>query len=196
MKSSSDPDEEKIFVTAATLPRTERSAFLEAACEGAPSVRARVERLLAVHDDDAFMATPAAEPLVAFPEHDASSEQPGERIGNYRLIEPLGSGGFGTVWRAEQVQPVRREVALKIIKLGMDTREVIARFEQERQALALMDHAHVARVFDAGVTQSGRPFMVMELVRGMRITDWCDERRFRNTMRRASSRVSGSGITG
>ena len=183
MKTSSDPDEEKIFVTAATLPRTERRAFLEAACEGAPSVRTRVERLLAVHDDDAFMATPAAEPLAAFPEHDTSSEQPGERIGNYRLIEPLGSGGFGTVWRAEQERPVRREVAVKIIKLGMDTREVIARFEQERQALALMDHAHVARVFDAGVTQSGRPFMVMELVRGMRITDWCDERRFPVTAR-------------
>ena len=183
MNTPSNDDEEEIFFRAAALPPLERAAFVAIHCENTPLVRARIERLLAVHEDDAFMETPAAEALAAFPEHDASNEQPGERIGNYRLIEPLGSGGFGTVWRAEQVQPVRREVAVKIIKLGMDTREVIARFEQERQALALMDHAHVARVFDAGVTQSGRPFMVMELVRGMRITDWCDARRFPVTAR-------------
>ena len=183
MNTPSNDDEEEIFFRAAALPPRERAAFISSHCENTPLARARIERLLAVHEDDAFMATSAAEALAAFSEHDASDERPGERIGNYRLIDLLGSGGFGTVWRAEQERPVRREVALKIIKLGMDTREVIARFEQERQALAMMDHAHVARVFDAGVTQSGRPFMVMELVRGMRITDWCDERRFPVTAR-------------
>jgi tetratricopeptide (TPR) repeat protein len=102
-------------------------------------------------------------------------EKAGERIGNYKLLEQIGQGGFGTVWVAEQERPVRRRVALKIIKLGMDTREVVARFEQERQALAMMDHPNIAKVFDAGATQWGRPFFVMELVRGIRITDYCDE---------------------
>ena len=101
-------------------------------------------------------------------------EEAGERIGNYKLLEQIGQGGFGTVWVAEQERPVHRRVALKIIKLGMDTKEVIARFEQERQALALMDHPHIAKVFDAGATQWGRPFFVMELVRGINITDYCD----------------------
>jgi len=102
-------------------------------------------------------------------------DEPGERIGHYKLLEKIGEGGFGVVWVAEQERPVRRRVALKIIKLGMDTREVIARFEQERQALAMMDHPHIAKVFDAGATQWGRPFFVMELVRGIKITDYCDE---------------------
>ncbi len=98
-----------------------------------------------------------------------------ERIGPYKLIQKIGEGGFGTVWIAEQERPIRRRVALKITKLGMDTREVIARFEQERQALAMMDHPHIARVFDAGATQSGRPFFAMELVHGIKITDYCDQ---------------------
>ncbi|MEA3212720.1 MAG: eukaryotic-like serine/threonine-protein kinase [Chthoniobacter sp.] len=102
-------------------------------------------------------------------------EEAGERIGSYKLMEKIGVGGFGTVWVAEQERPVRRRVALKIIKLGMDTKEVIARFEQERQALAMMDHPHIAKVFDAGATQWGRPFFVMELVRGIKITDYCDQ---------------------
>ena len=102
-------------------------------------------------------------------------EEVGEQIGPYRLMEQIGQGGFGTVWVADQERPVRRRVALKIIKLGMDTREVIARFEQERQALAMMDHPHIAKVLDAGATQWGRPFFVMELVRGIKITDYCDQ---------------------
>jgi serine/threonine protein kinase len=106
-----------------------------------------------------------------------SGEAGGSRIGRYRIIEPLGEGGFGMVWRAEQTEPVRREVALKIIKLGMDTKEVIARFEQERQALAVMDHPGIAKVLDAGTTPLGRPYFVMELVRGQRLTDYCDQRR-------------------
>ena len=96
-------------------------------------------------------------------------------IGPYKLREQIGEGGFGTVWVADQEQPVRRRVALKIIKLGMDTKEVIARFEQERQALAMMDHPNIAKVLDAGATQYGRPFFVMELVRGVKITDYCDD---------------------
>ena len=102
-------------------------------------------------------------------------EEAGEHIGTYKLIEQIGEGGFGTVWMAEQAQPVRRQVALKIIKMGMDTKEVVARFEQERQALAMMEHPHIAQVFDAGVTPFGRPFFVMELVRGVKITTNCDE---------------------
>src|SRR5438093_4816313 len=104
-----------------------------------------------------------------------SPEPAAERIGRYTLVEKLGEGGCGTVYLAEQEEPVRRQVALKVIKLGMDTRQVIARFEAERQALALMDHPLVAKVFDAGATDTGRPYFVMELVRGARITDYCDE---------------------
>ena len=110
-------------------------------------------------------------------------EQPGDRIGRYKLREKLGEGGCGVVYVAEQEEPVRRRVALKVIKLGMDTRDVIARFEAERQALAMMDHANIARVFDAGATDTGRPFFVMELVRGIRITDYCDENKL-DTQRR------------
>src|SRR5690606_3398292 len=95
-------------------------------------------------------------------------------IGRYRLLQILGEGGFGTVYEAEQREPVRRRVALKVIKLGMDTRAVIARFEAERQALAVMDHPNIARVFDAGTTGTGRPYFVMELVRGVAITEYCD----------------------
>ncbi len=104
-------------------------------------------------------------------------EEAGERIGSYKLLEQIGEGGFGTVWMAEQEKPVRRRVALKIIKVGMDTKQVMARFEQERQALAMMDHPNIAKVFDAGATPFGRPFFVMELVRGIPITEYCDEAR-------------------
>src|SRR5262245_14276822 len=111
--------------------------------------------------------------------------QPGERIGPYRLDRVIGEGGMGTVWLASQETPIRRTVALKVIKLGMDTREVIARFESERQALALMDHPNIAKVLDAGAGADGRPYFVMEYVRGTPITQYCDERRLSNRERMA-----------
>ena len=103
------------------------------------------------------------------------SEQPGAEIGPYKLLQQIGEGGFGVVFMAEQERPIRRKVALKIIKPGMDTREVVARFEAERQALALMEHANIAKVLDAGATASGLPYFVMELVRGIPITEYCDQ---------------------
>src|SRR5207249_4355267 len=102
-------------------------------------------------------------------------EQPGDCIGRFKLVQKIGEGGCGTVYLASQEEPVRREVALKIIKLGMDTRQVIARFEAERQALAMMNHRNIAKVFDAGATETGRPYFVMELVRGAHLTCYCDE---------------------
>src|SRR5207245_805742 len=103
------------------------------------------------------------------------TEKPGDRIGRYKLLQQIGEGGCGVVYMAEQEEPVRRRVALKVIKLGMDTKQVIARFEAERQALALMEHPNIAKVLDAGATDSGRPYFVMELVRGVPITEYCDK---------------------
>src|SRR4051794_32229000 len=101
--------------------------------------------------------------------------RPGDRFGRYKILEEIGQGGCGVVFVAEQEQPVRRRVALKVVKLGMDTRQVIARFEAERQALAMMDHPNIAKVLDAGATDAGRPYFVMELVRGIRLTEYCDQ---------------------
>src|SRR6266436_398316 len=105
----------------------------------------------------------------------AESEKPGDTIDRYKLLEKIGEGGFGVVYVAEQKEPVKRRVALKIIKLGMDTRQVVARFEAERQALAMMDHPNIAKVFDAGATETGRPYFVMELVKGISVTRYADE---------------------
>src|SRR5262249_14176591 len=132
---------------------------------------------------DAFLAQNPLEALaqsLSTSEGESNSgkgaEGPGILIGHYKLLEKIGEGGFGEVYMAEQRQPIKRRVALKIIKIGMNNREVVARFEAERQALALMDHPNIAKVFDAGATETGRPYFVMELVRGTRITDYCDER--------------------
>ncbi|MEO8350858.1 MAG: serine/threonine-protein kinase, partial [Chthoniobacteraceae bacterium] len=169
--------EDELFAAAIVLPPEERAAHLEAACGDDLALLARVKALLAGHESAGFMAGGGA---AASPEMEAvfarlKPEEVGEMIGNYKLREEIGEGGFGTVWVADQEQPVRRRVALKIIKMGMDTKDVIARFEQERQALAMMDHPNIAKVLDAGSTQHGRPFFVMELVRGMPITQYCDE---------------------
>ena len=171
-----EPDrEETIFGAVLALPPAERAAYLEAACAGDLDLRQRVQELLEAHDEGGrFMqepAAPVAEKTVLAP----LREKPGERIGRYKLLEQVGEGGCGVVYVAEQEEPVRRRVALKVIKLGMDTRQVIARFEAERQALALMDHPNIAKVLDAGTTEAGRPFFVMELVKGIPITRYCDE---------------------
>jgi serine/threonine protein kinase/WD40 repeat protein len=140
-------------------------------------LRAEVNSLLhaAISAGDYLRAGPAVSPQLEAEFARLKPEEPGERIEHYKLLQEIGQGGFGTVWMAEQEQPVKRRVALKIIKMGMDTREVIARFEQERQALAMMDHPNIARVFDAGATPFGRPYFVMELVKGVPITEFCDE---------------------
>jgi len=153
----------------------QRAAFLDDACGDDPLLRASVEALLKAHDQaGSFLGTPAVDPDATL-ESPPSSEGPGARIGNYKLLQVIGEGGFGAVYMAEQEKPVRRKVALKIIKLGMDTKQVIARFEAERQALALMDHPNIARVLDAGATETGRPYFVMELVKGITITEYCDK---------------------
>ncbi|MCW5560178.1 MAG: serine/threonine protein kinase, partial [Verrucomicrobiae bacterium] len=142
--------------------------------------RRRLEDLLRASEEaQTFLERPAAQPRpptmqVEFADP-APSEGPGARIGRYKLLQQIGEGGCGTVFMAEQEEPVRRRVALKVIKLGMDTKSVIARFEAERQALAMMDHPNIAKVLDAGATDSGRPFFVMELVRGIPITRYCDD---------------------
>src|SRR6266487_3469386 len=111
------------------------------------------------------------------------TEKSGDRIGRYRLLQEIGHGGCGVVYMAEQEEPVRRKVALKVIKLGMDTRQVVARFEAERQALALMDHPNIAKILDAGATDTGRPYFVMELVGGIKITDYCDQNKLTTRQR-------------
>ena len=165
--------EDELFAHALTLPAAERAVYLAEACRGDTARLANVTSLLAAYDGAASEQFMSAALLAARPARRAT-EQPGDQIGRYFLLEEIGAGGCGRVFRAEQREPVRREVALKVIKQGMDTAAVIARFEAERQALALMEHPGIARVFDAGATDSGRPFFVMELVRGSRITDYCD----------------------
>ncbi len=168
----------EIFHEAKARPAgTERDGFLAEACGDDAELKAQVLSLLEAHEGagDFLQAPPALSPEVEAELARLKPEEAGERIGPYKLREQIGEGGFGVVWVAEQQAPVRRTVALKIIKLGMDTKEVVARFEQERQALALMDHPNIARVFDAGATEWGRPFFVMELVRGIKITDYCDQ---------------------
>ena len=169
-------NEKEILEVAAALPRTMRTTYLDKACEGHLGVRARLERLLADCDASGFAAFPTAPPA---PELEAQfarlkPEEAGERIGHYKLLQQIGEGAFGTVWMAEREKPVSQRVALKIIKLGMDTKEIMARFDQERQALSLMDHPNIAKVLDAGATPTGRMYFVMELVRGIRITEYCD----------------------
>src|SRR6516165_5311853 len=166
--------ESGIFKAAVKLPPERRAAYLDQACCSDAELRDEIESLLHAHDT----ACTFLEDVPAGPDptedYQPIAERPGTVIGPYKLMEQIGEGGFGLVFIAEQQHPIRRKVALKIIKPGMDTRDIIARFEAERQALALMDHANVARVFDAGTTSSGRPYFVMELVRGFPIVDYCD----------------------
>src|SRR6266849_584141 len=177
--------EEAIFDAALALAPEQRGAYLTQACGKDAQLRGRIELLLRSHDHaDEFLQPVLSEgadrTMVVAP---PPSENPGDIIGPYKIREKLGEGGCGVVYVAEQMEPVRRRVALKVIKLGMDTRNVIARFAAERQALATMDHPNSAGVLDAGATSTGRPYFVMELVRGIRITDYCDQNHLNTSQR-------------
>jgi serine/threonine protein kinase len=200
---------DSIYFAARELPPKDRPAYLTRVCEGDQALRKRVEQMLAVANEaEAFITDgPDEETTVVEqgpePAKDLKSgtvdppdEAIGQKIGRYKILERVGEGGCGVVYVAEQTEPVRRRIALKVIKLGMDTKQVVARFEAERQALAMMDHPNIARVLDAGTTDPhpqplshpmgeggrrpgegyyGRPYFVMELVRGIKITDYCDQ---------------------
>ena len=181
--------EATIFIAALEKPtEAERAAFLAEACAGDERMRRRVEALLRAHAEPDDILDPTSDRLelteLATPRPPAT-EPPGAIVaGRYKLIEAIGEGGMGTVWMAEQLEPVRRPVALKLIKPGMDSRAVLARFEAERQALAMMDHPNIAKILDGGTTPDepggvgpGRPYFVMELVKGRAVTEYCDARR-------------------
>jgi serine/threonine protein kinase len=176
--------EEELFEAARHMRDiSERAAYLERACAGDRALRQRIEALLGSDAGaGSFLEKPAVEegPTGAEGPNGSAAAPPlsdgtGSRIGPYKLLQSLGEGGMGLVFLAEQLEPVQRRVALKIIKAGMDSARVVARFEAERQALAMMDHPHIAKVLDAGTTQSGRPYFVMELVKGIPITTFCDQ---------------------
>ncbi|HZM06562.1 MAG TPA: serine/threonine-protein kinase [Candidatus Saccharimonadales bacterium] len=168
--------EEALFALALEQPADKRAAFLDIVCAADPALRQRLAALLAAHEaPDPLLPEPASVATIKLDLPEAPDEAIGERIGRYKILEKVGEGGCGVVYVAEQTEPVRRRVALKVIKLGMDTKAVVARFEAERQALAMMDHPNIAKVLDAGTTEQGRPYFVMELVRGIRITDYCDQ---------------------
>src|SRR5271154_2103757 len=169
--------EEALFQAAVQLTGAERATFLNGACLGDDALRQRLEALLAAHDAPDELLPKGAPAVVAtrkLAPPAAPDEAVGQTLGRYKLMERLGEGGCGVVYVAEQTQPVRRRVAFKVIKLGMDTKQVVARFEAERQALAMMDHPNIAAVLDAGTTELGRPYFVMELVKGVPITEYCD----------------------
>jgi WD40 repeat protein/serine/threonine protein kinase len=177
-----------VFSAARRLPPDQRAAYLDQACRGDDALRQRIEGLLRASEEAGPFLEKLA-PGVEPPPPAASQAGPGgtirlnvlpaeklgDRVGRYKILQQIGEGGCGVVYMADQEEPVKRRVALKVIKLGMDTKQVIARFEAERQALALMDHPNIAKVLDAGATETGRPFFVMELVRGIKITDYCDQ---------------------
>ncbi len=167
--------EEKIFSMAIQFENhSERDAYVVKACGDNQKLLADVQALLQHHDASSFLDAPTFEPEVTMDDSPVA-EGPGTIIGPYKLLELIGKGGFGAVYMAEQEEPIRRKVALKIIKLGMDTKSVVARFEAERQAVAMMDHPNIAKVFEAGSTDKGRPYFVMELVKGVPITEYCDK---------------------
>jgi serine/threonine protein kinase/tetratricopeptide (TPR) repeat protein len=187
MNPATHQREEALYGQALQLSTPEqRDAFLVESCAGDAELLARVRELLACDseaEDGQFLPTVISDGARHADSAAREGEQPGTMIGHYKLREKIGEGGFGSVWVADQEEPVRRRLALKIIKLGMDTKEVIARFGQERQALAMMDHPNIAKVLDAGATEHGRPYFVMELVRGMKITDYCDDQNLSMTER-------------
>src|SRR5262245_36533969 len=169
------PDIDSIFGEALECESTEaRAAYLDQACAGDAELRRRVEKLLDAHARAGNFLESVAPGSVATLE-ESLSERAGNVIGPYKLLEQIGEGGMGVVFLAEQTQPLRRKVALKVLKPGLDSKQVVARFEAERQALALMDHPNIAHILDGGATASGRPYFVMELVEGIPITQFCDQ---------------------
>jgi len=181
LMNGSEKSEIDLFTEAMQLPAERRSAFLVTACGGDAELRANVEALLQAHvESGEFLEQVPAEVKT---QNLTPGEKVGDRIGRYKLLQQIGEGGCGVVFMAEQQEPVRRKVAIKIVKAGLDTKGVIARFEAERQALALMDHPNIAHIFDAGTTDSGRPYFVMELVRGVKITDYCNQNTLPTTAR-------------
>ncbi len=175
--NAQDHQAKTIFLNALEIDSPdERSDYLDGQCGNDKELRGEVEVLLMEHDElGSFLEVPVA--VAATGDMPLVTEGPGTVIGPYKLREQIGEGSFGVVYMAQQQQPIRRRVALKIIKPGMDTREVIARFEAERQALAMMDHPHIAKVLDAGTTESGRPYFVMDLVKGIPITNYSDQQK-------------------
>ena len=201
-------NEEFLFHQALSKPSRNREKFLDETCGQNSPLRRRLGILLDAHNHpDGFLeSTPDARAAFLDPSNQErtvdlrdvarqrglaattiveprTTDHPGKIIGRYKLLEEIGGGGMGSVWMAEQQEPVRRKVALKLIKRGMDSSQVIARFEAERQALALMDHPNIARVLDAGTSASGRPYFVMELVHGIPITRFCDQQRLTTRQR-------------
>ena len=170
-----------LFNSALELPPNQRAGYLRESCRDDAGLQNRVTALLDAHERaGGFLEEPLSRSETTSTAHppwasNGGGESSGDQVDRYKLLQQIGEGGCGVVYMAEQEEPVRRRVALKVIKLGMDTKEVITRFEAERQALAMMDHPNIAKVFDAGATQTGRPYFVMELVRGTKITGFCDE---------------------
>ncbi len=186
MSEHKHQDLRRLFDLALAAAPQDRGALLNRECRGDAALKKRIEAMIAAAEDDRFLSEPTqAHRPDELPTADSEAgstamlasllEEPGTRIGPYKLLQLIGEGGFGSVFMAEQEKPVSRRVALKIIKLGMDTRQVVARFEQERQALAMMDHPNIAKVLDAGATETGRPYFVMELVKGDPIVVYCDK---------------------
>src|SRR5262245_28787000 len=179
--------EESLFTLALARPPAERAALLDAACAGDPALRGRLEELLAAHEQaGGFLDPPVTTPYPAAPDQatptggagGGAEQLPPEVVaGRYRVVRPLGEGGMGVVYLAEQEEPVRRQVAVKVLRPGMGSAALLARFGAERQALAVMDHPNIAKVLDGGTTDDGRPFFVMELVAGVPLTQFCDSRR-------------------
>jgi serine/threonine protein kinase len=168
---------ESIFFAALDEPEGSRSRFIDRACGDDIALKRQIELLIAARSEAESFLEQGALSLQADPDDLSALNSIGTQVGPYKIREQIGEGGMGVVYVAEQVEPVRRKVALKIIKPGMATKDVVARFKAERQALAMMDHPHIASVFDGGVTDAGQPYFVMELVQGVPITEYCDDQR-------------------
>ena len=175
-------NESEIFSAALKLSVAERGSFLDSVCKDDPELRGQVEALLKAHYDSATFLQDSSKPtdrqMTETVSQPTPTENPGTIIaGRYKLLQEIGEGGMGSVWLAEQAAPVKRKVAIKLIKAGMDSRQILARFDAERQAIALMDHPNIAKVYDGGVTEQGRPYFVMEYVKGIPLTEYCDQAR-------------------